>query len=106
MPGYLGKFPPSDVIDEETGEPYCVGDMMKSMHNVFLLVSFVYDNKSYYRYRWRIFIASMINVVVNFAIERLAISRLEQVFDRRFKNSRAEKLRVTTEAHRVDFEEM
>ena len=98
VPGYLGKFPPSDVLDEETGEPYCVGDKMKPMHNFFLLVSFVYEENSYYRYRWRIFIAGMINSVVNFAFERIAVSRLEQAFDRRFKNKRAENLRLTTEA--------
>ena len=43
VPGYLGKLPPNSDIDEETGEPYCVGDDMKPMHNFFLLVSFVYE---------------------------------------------------------------
>ena len=106
IPGYVGKLPPSDAIDESTGEPYCVGDDMKPMHNFFLLVSFVYEGKSYYRYRWRIFIAGLINSVVNFAFERIAISRLEQAFDRRFKNKRAENLRLTTEAHKASFEKL
>ena len=67
VPGYLGKLPPSTDIDEATGEPYCVGDNMKPMHKVFFLMSFVSEGKSYYRYRWRIFIAGWINSIVNFS---------------------------------------
>jgi len=100
--GYLGKMP--DVIDETTGKPYCGGDKMKPLHNAFLLVSFMYDNSSYYRYRWRIFIAAMINSVVNFSFERIAISKLEVAFDRRFKNKRASNLRAITESHRAKYQ--
>ena len=53
----------------------------------------MFEETSYYRYRVRIFIAAIINSVVNLAFERLAISRLEVIFDRRFRNQRAYKLR-------------
>lgn len=43
VPGYLGKLPPSTDIDEETGEPYCVGDKMKPFHSAFFIMSFVYE---------------------------------------------------------------
>lgn len=106
VPGYLGKYPPSGDIDEETGEPYCVGDKMKPIFMFFLLTSFVYEEKSYYRYRWRIFIAALINSIVNFAFERLVISFIEKAFDRRFKNKRAENLRVTTENYKAQYEKV
>lgn len=102
--GYLGKMPESDLIDETTGEPYCVGDKMKPLHNVFLLVSFMFEGRSYYRYRWRIFIAAMINSVINFSFERIAISKLEVAFDRRFKNKRASNLKAITESHRAKYQ--
>lgn len=106
VPGYLGKMPPGDEIDEETGEPYCIGDKMRPMHNFFLLVSFVYEGTSYYWYRWRIFIAALINSIVNFSFERIAITRLEKAFDRRFKNKRAENLRETSEYYRLKYEKL
>lgn len=106
MPGYLGKMPPAlddkgEPLLDEYGEPYCVGDRVKPLHSVFLLVSFVFDGKSYYRYRWRIFITGMINVVVNILFERVVIKWLEWKFDRRFKEKRAQNLKITTETHKA-----
>ena len=82
MPGYIEKMPPAldekgiALVDEE-GVPFCVGDRMKPLHSAFLLVSFMFDGKSYFRYRWRLFITGMINIIVNFSFERIAIKRIE-----------------------------
>ena len=103
VPSYLGTLPPTTDIDPITEETFCVGDVMKPMANFFLLESFVYLGKSYYRYRWRIFIASLINSVINFSFERVVISWCENRFDRRFKDNRAEKLKTTTEGLKVAY---
>lgn len=103
LPSYLGTLPETTDIDPITEETFCVGDVMKPMATFFLLESFVYKGVSYYRYRWRIFIASLINSVVNFSFERVVISWCETRFDRRFKDNRAEKLKTTTEGLKVAY---
>jgi len=72
---------------------------MKPFHVFFLICSFVFNEKSYFRYRWTIFITGVINFVVNFGFERIVIRWLENVFDRRFKNKRALELKEETESH-------